>query len=205
METNSYRRELRGKIISRATAMFMERGIRSVKMDDIAQSLSISKRTLYEVFADKESLLYEVITTHDAEFHKKIERITTNDTDVMEMFYHFYSLIMEELNKFNPVFLEDVVKYPSVIEKIERSTQSKHLAFIEFAKRGVSEGFFMPGLDYGLVEDIIDMASRQMKVKMTAKRYGIKKTFITASIMLLRGMCTEKGIKRFDEIVAQQL
>lgn len=36
---------------------FLSKGVKAVKMDDIAMSLSISKRTLYEIFADKEDLL----------------------------------------------------------------------------------------------------------------------------------------------------
>ncbi len=38
--------------------MFVSQGIKSVRMDDIAQQLGVSKRTLYELFGDKESLLY---------------------------------------------------------------------------------------------------------------------------------------------------
>lgn len=38
--------------------MFATQGIKSVRMDDIAQHLGVSKRTLYELFGDKEGLLY---------------------------------------------------------------------------------------------------------------------------------------------------
>ena len=45
-------------------AMFIAQGIKSVRMDDIARQLSISKRTLYEMFGDKEELLYQCIVRH---------------------------------------------------------------------------------------------------------------------------------------------
>ena len=38
---------------------FAEKGIRAVKMDDIARMLTISKRTLYEIYPNKEELLLE--------------------------------------------------------------------------------------------------------------------------------------------------
>lgn len=205
MEANYYRHVLRGKIIKTAASMFMDKGVKSVKMDDIAQSLSISKRTLYEIFSDKETLLLEVVTTLDADFSRKVQKMAAESSDVMEILYHFYTMIISQLNKFNPVFLDDVGKYPTVVEKIERGTENKHQAFVKFAKRGISEGFFLPGIDYGLVEEFIDMSSREMKVRKMPQKYGLKKTFITTSIMLLRGVCTEKGIKRFDEIIAEQL
>ena len=44
--------------IEQATRMFVAQGIKSVRMDDIAQQTGVSKRTLYELFGDKEGLLF---------------------------------------------------------------------------------------------------------------------------------------------------
>lgn len=44
---NSYRQELRERILATAMNEFYTKGIKAVKMDDIAKRLSISKRTLY--------------------------------------------------------------------------------------------------------------------------------------------------------------
>ena len=52
-----YRQELKGKILVTAMSLFKREGIKRVKMDDIAQALSISKRTLYETYENKEQLL----------------------------------------------------------------------------------------------------------------------------------------------------
>lgn len=38
--------------------IFLKQGIKAVRMDDIAQMMGISKRTLYELFGDKETLLF---------------------------------------------------------------------------------------------------------------------------------------------------
>ena len=45
------------RIVEQTMEMFVTQGIKSVRMDDIARQLSISKRTLYEMFGDKEELL----------------------------------------------------------------------------------------------------------------------------------------------------
>ncbi len=58
---NSQRVELKDRIIETASEAFTAHGIKSITMDDIAASLGISKRTLYEVFRDKESLLTQCI------------------------------------------------------------------------------------------------------------------------------------------------
>ena len=52
---------IRDRIIATATEAFTTKGIKSITMDDIAAALGISKRTLYEVFVDKESLLKDCL------------------------------------------------------------------------------------------------------------------------------------------------
>ena len=59
MEDNGKRKRtdkklIRMQVIKAAAEAFSQKGIKNVRMDDIASSLSISKRTLYELFADKE-------------------------------------------------------------------------------------------------------------------------------------------------------
>ena len=58
---SEYRAALKGKILDKALQLFFANGIRAVKMDDIAKSLSISKRTLYELYDNKEILLFECL------------------------------------------------------------------------------------------------------------------------------------------------
>ena len=63
--TNDYRRELKSKIIEYAMNEFRQRGIKAVKMDEISRGLHVSKRTVYEIFGDKEELLLAGIRAQD--------------------------------------------------------------------------------------------------------------------------------------------
>ena len=49
------------KVIKRAAEMIAELGVKSLRVDDLAHDLGVSKRTLYEMFGDKEELLYHSI------------------------------------------------------------------------------------------------------------------------------------------------
>ena len=49
----------REKVIPAASRMFITQGCKNVTMDDVAKKLRMSKRTLYEMFGDKEALLNE--------------------------------------------------------------------------------------------------------------------------------------------------
>ena len=64
-ETTAYKKQLKGRILEAALKAFAEQGVKAVKMDDVAQMLAISKRTIYEIFSDKEELLYQVVAHYD--------------------------------------------------------------------------------------------------------------------------------------------
>ena len=49
------------RVIAHVAEMIKQMGVRSIRMDDVASSLGMSKRTLYEMFGDKEDLLFESI------------------------------------------------------------------------------------------------------------------------------------------------
>ena len=55
---------VREHVVQAAAKAFTRKGVKTVRMDDIAADLSISKRTLYELFHDKEDLLLDVMRLH---------------------------------------------------------------------------------------------------------------------------------------------
>ena len=72
--------------------MFIERGIKDVKMDNIATELSISKRTIYELFADKEQLLLEALKLQD-ENTRDIAKIKIRDSKhILDIILSLYTL-----------------------------------------------------------------------------------------------------------------
>ena len=56
----------RTQILETSLQLFLEKGCKNVTMDDIASENGMSKRTLYELFKDKSSLLEEsIVTLHE--------------------------------------------------------------------------------------------------------------------------------------------
>lgn len=58
-----YRENLKIKILDTSMQLFKQKGIRAVKMDDIANDMGISKRTLYEIYSNKEDCFTNVLNT----------------------------------------------------------------------------------------------------------------------------------------------
>ena len=81
----SQRAELRERIIMTSTEAFTSKGIKCITMDDIAAALGISKRTLYEVFADKETLLKESILKIQQDRDKYLQEVYEHSSNVLEV------------------------------------------------------------------------------------------------------------------------
>ena len=67
--------EVKEKIISGASQMFIKYGIRSITMDMISEQLGISKRTIYENFNDKDELLKFCMNAGMAEQKEIIKKL----------------------------------------------------------------------------------------------------------------------------------
>ena len=115
----SQKAELRERIIMTATEAFTLKGIKCITMDDIAAALGISKRTLYEVFADKESLLKECILQKQAERDKYLQEIYEQSNNVLEVILAVFQKSIEIFHQTNKRFFEDIKKYPKVYEMMK--------------------------------------------------------------------------------------
>ena len=94
--TNDYRRELKSKIIEYAMNEFRQRGIKAVKMDEISRGLHVSKRTVYEIFGDKEELLLAGIRAQNEELRRMLDQFASeNNHNVIDIICYFYRVQME--------------------------------------------------------------------------------------------------------------
>lgn len=80
------------RIVDTAAKAFKRSGIKAVHMDDIAGSLSISKRTLYELFGDKEQLLLEVFSFYRQRVNQDMQEITSRAENVLEVILTFMNV-----------------------------------------------------------------------------------------------------------------
>ncbi|KAA6306332.1 hypothetical protein EZS27_042012, partial [termite gut metagenome] len=84
VKESSPRTELKERIIITALTAFKKNGIKSITMGDVAALPKMSKRTLYELFEDKETLLKECVIYHQYLSKKMIEGIVAGSTNVLE-------------------------------------------------------------------------------------------------------------------------
>ena len=146
----SQRAELKERIIATATEAFTTKGIKSITMDDIAAALGISKRTLYEVFVDKESLLKDCILTVQAERDQYLQEVYEQSHNVLEVILAVFQKSIEMFHKTNKRFFEDIKKYPKVYNMMKERSESDSEKTMSFFMLGVEQGIFRSDVNFAI-------------------------------------------------------
>lgn len=89
----------------------MQLGIRSVSMDDIANNLGMSKKTLYQYFADKDELVEAVVDGHINIVEGDCINCRNAATDAIHEIFLTMEHIMAEFSNMNPMLLYDLEKF----------------------------------------------------------------------------------------------
>lgn len=89
----------------------MQYGIRSVSMDDIANNLGMSKKTLYQYFADKDELVEGVVDRHINGIEGDCINCRRDAADAIHEIFITMERIMEEFSNMNPMLLYDLEKF----------------------------------------------------------------------------------------------
>ena len=195
-----YRRELYDRILDAAIRLFVEHGIKAVKMDDIAADLSISKRTLYEIYDNKELLVFECVKRHRERKRSELDAFASEPgRTVMDIVLYIYKVGVSESARTNRQFFRDLVKYPEVVDFLTRDKASTQQQFRRFMQRGVDEGFFRADINYDLIIHLFDAIGSYMNSQGLYQQYSSEELFRNMIFVSLRGFCTEKGIRVIDE------
>ena len=139
------RPELRERIIDIAVEAFSAHGIKSITMDDIATSLGISKRTLYEVFSDKETLLEECILKGQKEGDEFLKNVLATSGNVLEVLLKCYQRSIEQFHATNKKFFEDIKKYPKAYALMTNRHNQDSEETVNFFKEGVKQALVNEG------------------------------------------------------------
>jgi AcrR family transcriptional regulator len=197
--------EVRDRILKEAAKEFFQLGIRNVTMDEIANELGISKRTIYETFKDKTELLITCLESYSEELKQKKEEIISNSSNVLESIFTFLKNGISTMNAINPVFINDLKKfYPEVWQNIYLNNEIKNLNLThKLLRKGVNEGIFLKELNLDIISKLI---MEQVKVladenAFPRDKYSVSEVFQSMVISFTRGISTQKGLELIDKMV----
>lgn len=196
--------EVRDRIIEEATSQFFRFGIRNVTMDDIAVSLGISKRTVYEIFKDKSDLIQTCLKKLTEDGERNTTMVVSKSSNVIEAIFVFMQEGIKAINSINPVFFKDLKKlHPVMWKATEKEVIGKRSELWgRLITRGIEEGLFRSDLN---IEIISKLFHEQMNlladdVVFPRDKYSHAEVFQNMIINFMRGISTPSGIEMIDRV-----
>ena len=186
--------ELKQHILKEAGMMFSKYGIRSITMDYIASELGVSKRTLYEIFQDKDDLVYQAIIEGTKEHRKMCQNIINESYNIIEAIYKIGKFNHELFSKINPLFFEDLKKYHfSIYNKFHQNGDLRDYELTRtLFEKGKKEGIIRNDINIDLLNIIIHKLIDIIHDD-DLKFYDNDEILKTVFIPFIIGVSTEKG------------
>lgn len=185
------------RIVNKSHELFMRYGVRSISMDEIASHLGISKKTIYQYFADKDTLVEAFLaieinrTECESVLHKK-----QSENAVHEVFLAMD--MMEELfTNFNPSLIYDLEKYhPKQYKKF----QDHHYTYLydvikENIERGIHEENYRTEVNADIMSRfrLASLFAAFNSDYFPAGKYSLAKVVGEITYNFLYGLTTQKG------------
>ena len=137
--------DLKEEILKGTIQIFNEKGLKFT-MDDIAERLKISKKTLYKVFDDKEDLFLTMVDyMFDTIKESEREVIEDENLSTVEKIHKILGVLPEgykDIDLRQLYLLKD--KYPKIYKQVELRLETGWEMTIELIEQGITEGCIQP-------------------------------------------------------------
>ncbi len=197
------------RIVNKAHELFMRYGIRSVSMDEVANHLGISKKTIYQFYADKDALVEGVIDIEIKMSQAECTMHTQNGENPVHQIFLAVDMMLDVFSKINPNVIFDLEKYhPKAFKK---HTEFKNKFLFAIIKQNIDQG-----IEEGLYREEINadiMARFRLAstfLLFNQELFPMGKHSLPAIITemtdnFLYGLVTPKGLKLIQKYKQQRL
>ena len=144
---------MKEKNISKSEELFLSLGFKSVTMDDIANAMGISKKTIYTHFSNKTELVEVVTFSVLDHISEGIDKINAASINPIEELYDIKLFVMNYL-KNEKVSPQHQLKkyYPQIFERLQiKQFEKMHSSVENSLKMGIDTGLFRPDIDIDFI------------------------------------------------------
>lgn len=191
------------RILKGAEELFFRYGIKSITMDDISRHLAVSKKTIYQLFKDKDELV-DKLTEHTLQINQlEFDRIMSISKDPIAEFIEMMKHVKTMFSKMNPNVFYDMMRYhPGSWERFK--------IFKDRQMLGMVESNLLRGIQMGLYRDELNpkvlarLRLEQITLAMSADAFPPDKfSHVDVQMQILThflyGVCTLKGHKLINK------
>ncbi len=213
-------KQVKELIMSCAEELFLRFGLRSVSIDDICNRIRISKKTFYQHFPQKETLISDILGNSDRRHVQKVfhsilnQRIRTTDGRTPNVI-DYLSGIDRIANFSDPVLIEstrlcnnfqyDLRKYYADIheEHLKRLHDLTKHQISHIIDRGIRESVFRDDFDRCTMTDILAcqcMSSLHHIFEAYHKPVQQKMALNLFASSIIRMLCNQQGLEYYGQI-----
>jgi TetR/AcrR family transcriptional regulator, cholesterol catabolism regulator len=141
--------ETQERILTKAHELFMRYGLRSVSMDEIANHLGMSKKTIYQYYADKDALVEGAIDIEIIESKKECGCHREKSENAIQEIFMAVDMVQEMLKHMNPSVMFDLEKYhPKAYRKfLDHKNKFFHEVIKSNLEWGLKDGLYREDID----------------------------------------------------------
>lgn len=198
---------MKTKILTKSTEMFLNYGFKSVTMDDIAEKLGISKKTIYAHFENKTKLV-EATTLSLFEFISTgINLICELNKNPIEELFTIKSFVLEHLKneKASPQY--QLQKY---YPKLFNTLKKKQLEVMQECvtdnlTKGIEQGLYRTELDVNFISRLYFNGIIGIKDEETFPLKNFTPRYLLESYLEyhVRAIATSKGLETLQNLLSK--
>ncbi len=196
---------MKNKIIFKAAEMFITLGFKSVTMDDIANELAISKKTIYNHFKNKTELVHEVTMSLFETISCGIDHICELQKNPIEELYEIKKLVMLHLKNEQSSPQYQLQKYyPEISETLKKKHFEKMSeCTYKNLKRGVEMGLYRENINVDFVSRIyfIGVSGIKDDILFPIDTFPKVRLFEEYLEYHLRGIVTKQGLHTLNKFI----
>ncbi len=187
------------RIKQKAHDLFMQFGLRSVSMDDIANALGISKKTIYQFYSDKDALVDDVMTSVFDNDEVCCDRDRMSSENAIHEIFLAVEFMVEMFKTMNTSVLFDLKKYypNSYMRFLKHKDNYLYGVIMDNLKRGIEEELYREDLKIEVlaryrVESVLLPFNPEFQHKIKESLANIQEEI---TLHFLFGLVTPKGYK----------
>lgn len=196
---------MKDKILTKAADLFLSYGFKSVTMDEIANALGISKKTVYSHYPTKRDLVNDTTFHVFEQINQGICQICAGDDDPVHELYNIKNLVMEQLKgeKTSPHYQLQKY-YPKIFSKLkEKQFESINQCVTKNLVRGMEMGFYRSNLNASLMTKFYLNGNLGLMNLDIFPVNEFEMGFLKAAFLEyhIRAIATEKGLKSLENLL----
>ena len=190
-------------ITQKALTYFLQYGFKTFTMDDLANSLGISKKTLYEQFASKNDLVEATLDYALEMSCHQVDKFVSGEGSVIENVFRSQREVQNLFNFNSSKPIWELKKYfPKTYERMDMEfTKSDALFIDKLLEKGWEEGLFRKDINVSFYKVFYNSVQRLRTFSDTfdEKEFPFWDTIYTIMEYFFRIIVNEKGLQELEK------